>query len=133
MAAEKVICDTDVIIDLWKEANPRHKSTKSIIEGRIGYENIVLSTVTKIELLVGAVDKADMLKISKNIAPLIISPIDTNISLMAVALIEKYFLSHNLAFADSFIAATAIESDLELFTYNKKDYKFISELKLYKH
>lgn len=40
-------------------------------------------------------------------------------------------LSHRLAIPDGFIAATAIENDVELFTLNKKDFRFIEGLKLY--
>lgn len=132
MAAKQVICDTDVMIDLWKEANPRHLSTKAIVENKIGLENVILSAITKIELLAGAVNKNNLSGIIKNIDPFIISFIDNDITSRAVALIEKYSLSHNLELADAFIAATAISMDLELFTYNTKDYKFITELKLFK-
>jgi predicted nucleic acid-binding protein len=53
MAEKKVICDTDVIIDYWEEKNPRHKVTKEILENKIGLDNIVLSAVTKMELMIG--------------------------------------------------------------------------------
>lgn len=36
-----------------------------------------------------------------------------------------------LAIPDCLIAATAIISDMELFAYNTKDFKFIKELKLF--
>jgi tRNA(fMet)-specific endonuclease VapC len=47
-------------------------------------------------------------------------------------LLSKYALSHKLAIPDGFIAATAITNDVELFTLNVKDYRFIDDLKLYK-
>lgn len=43
----------------------------------------------------------------------------------------KYALSHNLSLPDGFIAASAIATDIELFTLNLKDYKFIEGLKIY--
>ncbi len=39
MAAKKIICDTDVIIDYWKTANPRHLKTKEVITKIICQEN----------------------------------------------------------------------------------------------
>jgi len=41
-------------------------------------------------------------------------------------------LSHKLALPDGFIAATALANDIELYTLNLKDYRFIEGLKLYK-
>jgi predicted nucleic acid-binding protein len=133
MEAQQIICDTDVIIDFWSEANARHVSTKAILENKIGLKNVVLSAITKIELLVGAVNKTDLSKLIKNLDPFIISAIDKDITSKAIELVEKYSLSHSLELADSLIAATAISMDLELFTYNTKDYKFIPELKLFNH
>ncbi len=44
---------------------------------------------------------------------------------------QSYRLSHGLALADAMIAATAIQTELELFTYNTRDFKFITKLGLY--
>lgn len=44
----------------------------------------------------------------------------------------KYVLSHKLALADGFIAATALAQDVELYTLNIKDFRFIDGLKLYR-
>jgi predicted nucleic acid-binding protein len=50
---------------------------------------------------------------------------------LALELIKKYHLSHHLGLADALIAASVIIADLQLFTFNVKDFDFISELKLY--
>jgi len=84
------------------------------------------------ELVVGAISKIDLAKINKNLDNIIIAFINDEIYTTALTLLQKYSLSHNLGLADSIIAATAIVTDLELFTYNLRDYKFISELKLFK-
>ncbi|MBI4648272.1 MAG: hypothetical protein HY738_17235 [Bacteroidia bacterium] len=47
MATEKIICDTDVLIDYWDIANKRHNETKEIIEHKIGLDNIIISAITK--------------------------------------------------------------------------------------
>jgi predicted nucleic acid-binding protein len=49
----------------------------------------------------------------------------------AIELIKTYRLSHGLAIPDALIAATAIITELELFTYNQRDFRFISGLKLF--
>ena len=60
MAASKIICDTDVLIDYWDIKNSRQEITKSILEQLIGLENIVLSEITKMELLLGAINKSHL-------------------------------------------------------------------------
>jgi tRNA(fMet)-specific endonuclease VapC len=42
-----------------------------------------------------------------------------------------FSLSHILSLPDAFIAATAIHYDISLYTLNKKDFRYIPDLKLY--
>ena len=46
-------------------------------------------------------------------------------------LMSRYSLSHKVSIPDMLIAATAISHELELYTLNTKDFKFIPELNLY--
>ena len=131
MAEKIVICDTDVMIDYWNENSQRHSSTKRIVEDSIGLNNIMLTSITQMELIVGSLNKADLNRINKNIHQFRIALIDNNISQSAIKLLQTYRLSHGLALPDSLIAATALILDLELFTYNIKDYKFIDGLVLF--
>ena len=57
MAKKQVICDTDVLIDYWNINSKRHLQTKEILEKRIGLDNVFISAITKMELLVGAENK----------------------------------------------------------------------------
>jgi len=132
MAAKQVICDTDVMIDYLDSKHNRHIRTKEIVENNIGLDNVVLGGITQIELMLGALNKQDLSKIKKSISRFTIIFLNQDINIKGSSLIEKYALSYGLALPDSLIAATAIESNLELFTYNLKDYKFISELSLFK-
>jgi len=132
MASQQVICDTDVMIDFWEAKNQRHEATKKIIEETIGIDNVVLTAITKIELLANALNKADSVKISRKLSRFNIELINAEVTLQAFSLIETYCLSHGLALPDSFVASTAITMDLPLFTYNIKDYKFIAGLSLFR-
>ena len=131
MAAKQVICDTDVMIDFWEDKNDRRKATRKTIEITIGIDNVISSAITKIELLKGAINKADIQRISKRLSRFNIELINADITLKTFSLIEKYSLSNGLALPDSFVAATAMVMDLQLFTYNVRDYKFIDGLSLY--
>lgn len=81
--------------------------------------------------MIGAINKIDSLKISKKLTRFDSELMTPQISLKAIELIDKYSLSHGLSISDSLIAATALVVKLPLFTYNVKDYKFISELELF--
>lgn len=83
------------------------------------------------ELLMGAMNKIEENKIKKSLQRINIALINNDITIVALQLFEKYRLSHGLAIPDCFIAATSIVTDLKLFTYNTKDYKFISNLNLF--
>jgi predicted nucleic acid-binding protein len=53
------------------------------------------------------------------------------VSKTAVNLVNQFKLSHNLQIPDAIIGAMSIVFNIELFTYNKKDFKYISAIKLY--
>ena len=131
MAKKPIICDTDVMIDYWDSHSGRHLQTKEIIEHHIGINNVILSAITQMELLMGASNKEEELKIKKMLLRYNTALINNEITLEAISLFEKYRLSHGLAIPDCIIAATVKITELELFTYNVKDYKFINKLKLY--
>lgn len=131
MAKKKIICDTDVMIEYWDTAKSRHATTKSTLEKSIELDNVVLSAITKMELMLGAVNKADLTKITKKLSRFNISLLNNDITLRAFDLLQSYRLSHGLLLPDSIIAATALIANLELYTYNTKDFKFISQLRLY--
>lgn len=70
--------------------------------------------------MLGAMSKIDMSKITKKLGRYNIALISNNISLKAIDLLESYRLNHGLLLPDSIIAATALITDLELYTYNTK-------------
>ena len=131
MAKKKVIYDTDVMIDYLDVSKKRHASTKEVLDKEILLDNVVLSAITKMELLLGTTNKADFNKINKKLNRFNIALINNDITLEACELLQTYRLSHGLALPDCLIAATAKITELALFTYNTKDYKFIAGLKLF--
>ncbi len=131
MGTDKVVCDTDVIIDYFDDQQPRHAFTKIIVDTIIGIDNVLISAITKMELIAGAANKAELRSINKNIYGIELLLINIEVSSKAISLFESYKLSHNLAMPDALIAATAIVTQFPLFTYNLKDYKFIDGIELY--
>jgi tRNA(fMet)-specific endonuclease VapC len=124
--AKIVLCDTDVIIGFYRN-NPEVISELRII----GQQNIAVSTVTAGELIYGALNKKELIQIKKDLDNLILLDIDRKTCNIFLELLGKYALSHKLAVPDGFIAATAMANDIELYTLNLKDYRFINGLKLF--
>jgi predicted nucleic acid-binding protein len=131
MAKIKVVCDTDVMIDYWDVSSKRHSQTKTIIEEKIGLDNVVISAITKMELLMGANNKTEESIIKKKLGRFNIALINNEITTLSIELFETYRLSQGLAIPDCFIGSTARILNLELFTYNLKDFRYMSKLKLF--
>ncbi len=121
-----ILCDTNIFIEIYRGNN----SIIDILQ-TIGQQNIAVSDVTCAELLYGARNKNELQIIRKDLNKLTILPIQTDISALSVELVEKFSLSHNLSLPDALIAATALIHDIELYTMNTKDFRFLKNIKLY--
>jgi tRNA(fMet)-specific endonuclease VapC len=121
-----ILCDTNIFIEIYR-------GTPGIIQAlkQIGQGNVAVSDVTCAELLFGARNKRELQLIRKDLNKLTILPIQPGISAMAVGLIEQYSLSHKLALPDALIAATAIYYNINLYTLNIKDFKFLKNVTLH--
>jgi len=128
MEKEKtVICDTDVIIEFYRN-NPDIITELK----RIGQQNIAVNVITAGELIYGALNKRELGQIRNDLNNLKMIDIDNKTCGIFLEIMTKYALSHKLSVPDGFIAASAISNNLELYTLNLKDYRFIQGLKLYK-
>lgn len=91
---------------------------------------LVISVVNEIELIFGSRDKLHLKQTRQLLAAFEIIQIDEAISMKASSLVETYCLSHRLEMPDAMIAATALVNSFELATLNRKDFRYISDLKL---
>jgi len=85
------------------------------------------------ELLKGARNKSEETKLKRKLLRFNTASINNEITLKALELFENYRISHGLALPDCMIAATSLILELDLFTHNVKDYKFMRKLDLYEH
>ena len=124
---EIILCDSNVIID-W--INHRQMAIDDLqrIKG-----SIALSIITEYEIIAGAKDLVMQKRFEKLLENYTVISLDHKISLLGINLYKKYKLSHGLDMPDSLIAATAIELDMPLFTYNTKDFRYISGIHLYEY
>ena len=93
--------------------------------------NLSMSTVTMMELIIGAFNKREVSYIQKAFKNIDKIYIDNDISKLTEDLVIEYSKSYNLQINDAIIAATSIVKGIELITYNLSDFKFIPNIKLY--
>lgn len=126
MEKELVLCDTNILISWFKG------EAKTLIQLEdIGLDNILIPSVALMEIYQGVRNKAELLQIKKKLNAYHIIHFNDAISKIAIDLIEKFRLSHGLLIPDAIIAATAITIKRKLFTYNTKDFKYISGVTLF--
>jgi len=118
-----LILDTDVLVWFYRGS----EVAKKIILNEIPFK---ISAITYIELLEGIRNKDEFSKLKEDFVEwgVEILQINENISLAAIALVERYKLSHNLELADSLIAATTLENKETLLTGNFKHFSYIKNL-----
>ena len=119
------LCDTCILIDYLKGKAEIQQKLSNDREQGIG-----MSSITYMELMVGALNKRELGIIKKAFADFEIIEVSESISIKAKNLIEKYTKSHGLLIPDALIAATALELGLPIYTANVKDFQFISDLVL---
>ena len=100
-------------------------SVKEFIEGL----DAVIDATVYIECLQGSKANHEKRVIEKYLHKFPLLPITPTTSAKAIALIRNYSNSHGLLLPDALIAATALENDLVVVTYNVNDFKFIDGLK----
>ncbi len=120
-----MLTDTDVII-WYMHANQHAQETLD------GLDSIAISAITYMELMQGMRNKAEMAGLEKRLKiwKCALFPLNETISNTAVTLVRQFSLSHSMQLADALIAATALESGLQLLTANDKHYKMIEGLEL---
>lgn len=121
-----VICDTNIFISLFRGI----PQTKADLEA-IGSSNVLIPSISVMELYRGMRDKKEMSEMQRKISKYNILHFNEPVSDIAVDLINKFKLSHNLEIPDAIIAAMCVVYEIPLFTYNRKDFRFISGLKLH--
>lgn len=111
-----VFVDTCILIDYSKN---------KIILSEKDKKNLCISSVVQLEFLVGAFNKKELGEFNKVLKNWNFAHIDQDIMNLSVQLMNKYGLSHGMGVYDSIIASTCIVYDLPLWTYNKKDFRFL--------
>ena len=116
-----IFLDTCIVIDF---INGKLVLSKDIIE------NTCINSIVDMEVVVGAKNKRELQTINKKLNSFKKVTIEQDILTLARELLAKYALSHNMSIYDAIIASTCLIYDLPLWTYNKKDFRYIEDLVL---
>ena len=120
-----ILLDTNILIEILKGDRRTIEKVESL------NERAAISAISAMELYFGARDKAEMRKLERFVSLFEIIHLNYEISTLAMKLIQKYAKSHTLDIPDGLIAATALTQRCRLFTYNRKDFRYIEGLMLF--
>jgi hypothetical protein len=121
-----MLIDTDILIDAGRSIG----DAITLLQRVEQTGQLLISTITQMELIVGARNKNELRLLEKFLKRFTIVKVNEPISDVAVDLVRQYRLSHGLLIPDALIAATAIVIHEPLTTKNWRDYQFIAGLTL---
>ena len=121
MGSIDLLLDTNVLVEIW-----RGKSEPANVISRY---YCGLETITCLEFLQG-VNHKQRQKADAFLAEFEFIPFAPEISFRALSLIRAYSHRNGMRMADALIAATALETEIALFTFNARHFNFIEGLKL---
>lgn len=118
------LLDTNVLSKIFGESSPVRQFVENL--------DALIDATVYIECLRGSKSNREKQLIKKYLDNFPLLLITSDISRSAIELIDRYSNSHGLLLPDALIAATALENDLTVVTYNIDDFKFINGLKYLK-
>jgi predicted nucleic acid-binding protein len=121
---EKVLVDTCIFIDIFRGNRQLYQDLLK--------QKVFVNSIVYMGLIQGSRDKVELKKIEKFLEKLQIIEVNQKISRKSLELMKKYSLSCGLLIPDAIIAASAIIKHFPLWTFNRKDFKFIDDLVLFK-
>lgn len=122
------LIDTDILIDAARGV----PEAIAFLTAQQAAAGIPISIISAMELISGCRDAADLSKVQQFLQRASILPVTATTSQTAYQLMESFFLSHGLIIPDSFIAATALDHGLTLYTKNIRHFQMIPNLSLHR-
>ncbi len=120
-----VFIDTNIVIDYLKK-----RDNETLIEFIDSFDTVYINDVVIMELYQGARDKRELNYIKKKIIKFEVLKMNQEIISLAREILERYTLSHNTKIMDALIASTVIMYNIDLYTYNKKDFRYLKQVRL---
>ncbi len=119
-----LMIDTDVFIRIFRGDDALKAKVDAIAA------DAAINTVVYLELVQGAQNEQQLRDTEAYLARFTLLSLTPAVSTKAIQLIKTYVRTHGLRLADSLIAATCIEGNLPLLTFNVKHFRSIQDLTL---
>jgi len=119
---ERLVCDSDILIEYLRGA----AKAISFLEDRD--EIFLLSTITIAELFTGARNASEEATLEKFLFGFELIPVSESIARQGGLLRQKFHPSHGTGLADALIAATVIEANASLVTFNTKHFPMLDNI-----
>ncbi|MFA5454369.1 MAG: type II toxin-antitoxin system VapC family toxin [Sulfurimonas sp.] len=116
-----LLIDTCIIIDYLRDSSKVDLSKKEIL----------INPIVELEILQGVRNKKEQKDALRFMEQFQHIEYTSECFDLAKILLLRYSLSHSLKIPDALIAASCLIYDLELWTYNLKDFAYIEEMKIY--
>jgi predicted nucleic acid-binding protein len=120
-----VFADTNIVIEYLKKRN-----NETLIDFVDTFDTVYINDIVMMELFQGARDKRELDYIKKQITKFEVLKMNQEIISLAREILDHYTLSHNTKIMDALIAATVIMYDMDLYTLNKKDFRYVKQVRL---
>jgi len=123
-----VIVDTDVLIDYL------HNRPKAVADlNAIGFSNVVVTSLSAMELYKGVLDRHEMAKINRFLNRVTIAHVNEGMSQLAQQWGAQYALSHRpIGIVDLFNGAAAVLGILQIHTKNKRHFRHLPGVQFWK-
>ena len=118
-----VFIDTNIVIEYLK-------NDEEVVTCLNGYDKIYINDVVIMELYQGARDKRELNFIKKKILKFEVLHMSQEIVSLAREIVDRYTLSHNTKIMDALIASTVIMYSMDLYTLNRKDFRYLKQVNL---
>jgi predicted nucleic acid-binding protein len=121
-----LLVDSDIIIDSARGDAQAKEFLRNSAEQNV----LAISTITRLELLAGCRNALEWTLTETTVRQFSELELTPEISRIAVSLFEKYRLSHGIAMADGFIAATALSNRIQMASKSQRHFRYIENLNL---
>jgi predicted nucleic acid-binding protein len=120
--AARYLLDTDVLIEYLRG----RQQAAEFLEGIKG--ELMISAITVAELVSGVHGSKEMEALDQFMLAFQVVPIDDRLARQGGLIRQQFHPSHGIGLADALIAATALDREAQLVTFNRRHYPMVQDV-----
>ena len=122
--SNQYLLDSDILVEYLRN-HPQALDYVDTLEG-----NLLISVITVAELIAGTRNQAERGSMELFLSALEVVPINYAIARQGGLFRQQYKQSHGTGLDDALIAATAVQSNAQLVTFNRRHFPMIPNLQV---